>query len=934
MSSERQDIEFLIKVQDAELKKLEAELKKVTRTLETTGTVGASQTTKMSKGFSILGDDAEKSAARHVAAGVRTRKALQEQLAVYERVARTAQRGSHEQVTASILAGRAAKRLGRETEQGGAQGAAGWSLLGRSARNADRDVQKGVRGLLSASGIFGRFRNSLAFASTAFIGGAGAGFAARSIYDESTKAERIQKSLRAQLDATGISWRRRGKEIDGVVAKQSRFAAVDDEEVKAALTGELRTTGSLTAAYRLNSLALDVSAGSHVGLATGAKIVARVFGGNLGILKRYGIVLGSNVKTPLQALIALQAKFAGQAAAAGDSTAGAFERAQNSIHNFEEGVGSGALPVIARELNSLTGAIDDPSLQAAGQRLGASLAESVGGAITSIVTSVHRNWPEIKRDIGEASDLAKELATDLDRVAGAVSKLGRLNPAGGGSGARTLLDVFAAYKVLKLAGKVGIGKDAATDAAGLSAAAKEARSFGSALARIKSIAGTGLAITIAVDYLIHKKQVDAKFDRNHLSIIPDAVDFFTLGNPAPLVHDITHPWDVFKSRKPSDDAAAGTRDNKKAIDDTAAAYGRAHGIMAGTWRDVSNAIRDQGILIAANRAQLEKLATTAKGKLDAAFSAVADRGLQAFDAATQRLDDTLQVRVRVANESFLYSQGIKTPAERELDALDKLDRRRQLQRDTVDARQELRDARKARKALNGQTQDVEINNKIYTFAATDPQQIKDANKRVRDAKQRLADLREQRLRDRLEARATIEQAAAAKVLAQSLKDLNSKRDLIRTHLVADLDKVNAQLDAGKIKAGKARDDVLAILARYGVSIRSASSDLGKYFAVSIVESLTSVEKEATRVYKLLKKIDDLKTKLAGAKEDAANAKAAADRMASEPKPNIPPAPSSSKTPKRSTQSAAPVMQVEHLHVNDRTEGEVLANKIARALAYR
>lgn len=165
------------------------------------------------------------------------------------------------------------------------------------------------------------------------------------------RAEKSQARLQAQLRASGISYRAHAAEIDKAIQKTSQLSALDDEDLQDAFTNIVRTTGDVSKALRLTGLAADFARAKHLDVAKAGEIVAKVAGGNTGILSRYGITIEKGA-TATQALGALQQKFAGQAAAYGRTTAGAQERFRVATENLQEAIGKKLTPVLARAFNA------------------------------------------------------------------------------------------------------------------------------------------------------------------------------------------------------------------------------------------------------------------------------------------------------------------------------------------------------------------------------------------------------------------------------------------------------------------------------------------------------------------------------------------------------------------------------------------------------
>jgi hypothetical protein len=228
-----------------------------------------------------------------------------------------------------------------------------------------------------------------------------------------------------------------------------------------------------------------------------------------------------------------------------------------------------------------------------------------------------------------------------------------------------------------------------------------------------------------------------------------------------------------------------------------------------------------------------------------------DSLLQAFDDQTQRLEEHLTALVKVGGQSFRIREGGKTPAERELEALDKLQRKRQEQRDLEDARTALATA-----------SDI-----------GDPKAIADAKRQLQDAR---AEVR----RNRLEDRAARERAAADKALEEARRglerrrqlerraldherqderrSLETSRQLQRDNLDQQLRSLEKAIQSGKVKTGEAQSRLVSLLKSYGVEYKDAGSELGKAFTDGLGKSIDQAIRQVQKLDSALDRLVRLK----------------------------------------------------------------------------
>jgi hypothetical protein len=219
--------------------------------------------------------------------------------------------------------------------------------LQRATRSAERDLDRFGK---SSSKSLGALKTAAAGAATA-----GVGLAAVLGIDAvkaAAEAEKSQARLQAQLKANEISWQRHAAEIDKVIQKHSLLSGIDDEDLQDAFTNIIRVTGDLDKGLRLVGLASDIARAKQMEVAKAGELVAKVAGGNIGILARYGIVIKDG-STATEALAQLQQKFAGQAEAYGKTASGSLDRLKVAWENIAETLGQALTPHLAKAADSI-----------------------------------------------------------------------------------------------------------------------------------------------------------------------------------------------------------------------------------------------------------------------------------------------------------------------------------------------------------------------------------------------------------------------------------------------------------------------------------------------------------------------------------------------------------------------------------------------------
>jgi hypothetical protein len=198
--------------------------------------------------------------------------------------------------------------------------------------------------------------NALQKGAAAFLAvGAAAGAMAIKIGIDAVKAaiedEKAQKSLAITLKNTTKATDAQVKSVEDYIDKTARATGVADDQLRPSLDRLVRSTKDVTQAQKLQTLALDIAAGTGKDLATVTEALSKGLDGNLGALKRIGVPLDENIvktKDFDAAVIALTQTFAGQADAAAETFAGRMARIKIAIDEAKEQLGFALLPLLER----------------------------------------------------------------------------------------------------------------------------------------------------------------------------------------------------------------------------------------------------------------------------------------------------------------------------------------------------------------------------------------------------------------------------------------------------------------------------------------------------------------------------------------------------------------------------------------------------------
>ena len=262
--------------------------------------------------------------------------------------------------------------------------------LSRAFRQAEKDSnsfgRRMSRGLGRGVGIV-----AAGFAGATVAAGAFAAYGLVKSAKAAADAEASNARLAQQLKLVGDTSAKSRAKIDKTVESLSLMSGFDDEDIQDGFTNILRTTGDVQTAMEAAAVATDLAA-SKPGMSVEAagRIIAKVMGGNVGALKKYGIAVEKGMK-PTEALALLQRKVGGQAEAFGNTSAGAMAKLQVATENAQEKIGAALAPALIEVANAAAKYLPG---------IAASISTYVGQAITWL----RANWPQIRQVLATVWD--------------------------------------------------------------------------------------------------------------------------------------------------------------------------------------------------------------------------------------------------------------------------------------------------------------------------------------------------------------------------------------------------------------------------------------------------------------------------------------------------------------------------------------------------
>ena len=222
--------------------------------------------------------------------------------------------------------------------------------------------------------------------------------------EEEKSVEKLGAALRANIP----DWDGNTKAIEDTLAARMRLGFADDEQ-RESLATLVAVTKDATKALELQRTAMDLARLRNIDLAAASDIVGKVYGGNIGILSRYGIAIKKGA-TATEAMAELTKLAAGQAEAYAETNQGKLLASQIRVGEVMEKIGQRILPLVIDTLETAAGII-----------------EGVAGAVESLTSEVDNmgttartneqpidNLANLLEDLGHRGDESQTFIGALD----------------------------------------------------------------------------------------------------------------------------------------------------------------------------------------------------------------------------------------------------------------------------------------------------------------------------------------------------------------------------------------------------------------------------------------------------------------------------------------------------------------------------------------
>jgi hypothetical protein len=222
-------------------------------------------------------------------------------------------------------------------------------------------------------------------AGTAFAvaGAAAAAYAGTLLVDGVKSAiedEAAQAKLATTLENVTGATKAQIKQVEDYITQTALANGITDDKLRPSLDRLIRSTKDQTEAQKLQTLALDISAGTGKDLQAVSEALGKAYDGNLGALKKLGVGIDDSIiksKDFDAAAAALSKTFEGQASKQAETFQGKMDRLSVAFGEAKETVGSYVLDALTPLLSAF---VDKgiPAIQGFADNLGKTLGPAFG----------------------------------------------------------------------------------------------------------------------------------------------------------------------------------------------------------------------------------------------------------------------------------------------------------------------------------------------------------------------------------------------------------------------------------------------------------------------------------------------------------------------------------------------------------------------------
>jgi hypothetical protein len=220
-------------------------------------------------------------------------------------------------------------------------------------------------------------------AAFAVAGAAAAAYAGKLLVDgvkAAVEDEAAQAKLATTLKNVTGATNNQIKAVEDYITQTALANGITDDKLRPSLDRLIRSTKDATRAQELQSLALDIAAGTGKDLSAVSEALGKAYDGNLGALRRLGVGLDDSIiksKDFDAAALALSKTFEGQASKQAETFQGKMARLTVAFDEAKETVGSYVLDALTPLLSAF---VDKgiPAIQNFADNLGKTLGPAFG----------------------------------------------------------------------------------------------------------------------------------------------------------------------------------------------------------------------------------------------------------------------------------------------------------------------------------------------------------------------------------------------------------------------------------------------------------------------------------------------------------------------------------------------------------------------------
>jgi hypothetical protein len=224
---------------------------------------------------------------------------------------------------------------------------AGANILAELAVKITADTAELTKGLDGADKQMGSFTDSFAKhskvigASMVAVGAVITGALALAVKAAALEQAGIER-LKVAMDNVGITYDGATGKLEKWIDAQQQSSAYADDEMRESLSSLIILTGNMTKAQEALTIAMDVARWKNIDLKTASDLLMKVYAGDMGMLKRYGIIVDQTA-TKEEVLAQIKKMAAGQAEAYAKTAQGQMDLLKNNIGDVSEAIGGALL---------------------------------------------------------------------------------------------------------------------------------------------------------------------------------------------------------------------------------------------------------------------------------------------------------------------------------------------------------------------------------------------------------------------------------------------------------------------------------------------------------------------------------------------------------------------------------------------------------------